>query len=149
VVADVAKLSAGRERYYLAEVAHTLEAYYAGKGESPGRWVGDAAERLGLRGEFRDEAFQAAFDGRDPVTGELLGRKHPSNGMRGYDIVLRPVKDVSLLHGLGSPEVAAVSLSAHHAGVQAAVSYLGETIGARRGKAGRSLEHVLGQGVAG
>ncbi len=31
MVADVAKLSAGRERYYLDEVAHTLEDYYNGK----------------------------------------------------------------------------------------------------------------------
>jgi conjugative relaxase-like TrwC/TraI family protein len=147
VVADVAKLSAGRERYYLEEVAHTLEDYYNGKGESPGRWVGPTAERMGLKGEFTDEAFQAAFDGRNPVTGELLGRAHPRNGMRGYDVVFRPVKDVSLLYGLGSPEVASAALAAHYAGVQAATCYLDESAGARRGKAGRSLEHVAGQGV--
>ncbi len=128
MVADVAKLSVGRERYYLAEVAHTLEEYYAGKGESPGRWVGATAERMGLRGEFKDEAFEAAFAGQDPVTGELLGRKHPRNGMRGFDVVLRPVKDVSLLYGLGSQEVAAASLDAHHAGVRAAVAYLDESM---------------------
>ncbi len=43
------------------------------------------------------------------MTGELLGRPHPVNGMRGYDVVFRPVKDVSLLYGLGSPEVASVT----------------------------------------
>ena len=97
VVADVAKLSAGRERYYLDEVAHTREDYDAGKGESPGRWVGDTAERIGLHGEVTKGAFLGTFAGRNPATGELLGREHPSNGMRGYDVVLRPVKDVSLL----------------------------------------------------
>lgn len=147
VVADVAKLSAGRERYYLDEVAHTLEDYYAGKGESPGRWVGPTAERMGLQAEVTNKAFQLAFDGRHPVTGELLGRGHPRNGMRGYDVVFRPVKDVSLLYGLGSPEVASVTLAAHYAGVEAAIRYLDETVGARRGKAGRDLEHVAGQGV--
>jgi conjugative relaxase-like TrwC/TraI family protein len=147
VVADVAKLSAGRERYYLAEVAHTLEEYYAGKGESPGRWAGVTAERIGLQGDFKDEAFKAAFDGRDPVTGELLGRKHPSNGMRGIRPGAQAGQDVSILYGLGSTEAAAASLAAHNAGVHSAVAYLDETIGARRGKAGRSLEHVAGQGV--
>jgi conjugative relaxase-like TrwC/TraI family protein len=147
VVADVAKLSAGRERYYLDEVAHTLEDYYNGKGESPGRWVGPTAERIGLQAEVTTKAFQLAFDGRHPVTGELLGRAHPRNGMRGYDVVFRPVKDVSLLYGLGRPEVATATLAAHYAGVEAAIAYLGETVGARRGKAGRDLEHVAGQGV--
>jgi conjugative relaxase-like TrwC/TraI family protein len=147
VVADIAKLSAGRERYYLDEVAHTLNDYYAGKGESPGCWVGAAAERLGMQGEVSLEAFRAAFDGRDPATGELLGRAHPRDGLRAYDIVFRPVKDVSLLYGLGSPEVASVALAAHQAGVSAAVAYLDEVVGARRGKAGRDLRHVAGQGV--
>jgi conjugative relaxase-like TrwC/TraI family protein len=148
VVVDVAKLSAGRERYYLSEVAYTLEDYYAGKGESPGRWVGDTAARLGLHDEVtKGEAFLTAFAGRNPVTGELLGRDHPRNGLRGYDLVFRPVKDVSLLYGLGSPEVAGAALAAHHAGVHAAVAYLDEVVGARRGKAGRDLEHVVGQGV--
>ncbi len=147
VVADVAKLSAGRERYYLDEVAHTLEDYYAGKGESPGRWVGSTAERMGLQAEVTNRAFQLAFDGRHPVTGELLGRAHPRNGMRGYDVVFRPVKDVSLLYGLCRPEVASTTLAAHYAGVEAAIAYLDETVGARRGKAGRDLEHVAGQGV--
>jgi conjugative relaxase-like TrwC/TraI family protein len=147
VVADVAKLSAGRERYYLDEVAHTLEDYYAGKGESPGRWVGPAAGHLGLQGEVTNRGFLRAFAGSHPVTGELLGRAHPVNGRRGYDVVLRPVKDVSLLYGLGSPEVSSAALAAHNAGVEAAVAYLDEVVGARRGKAGRNLVHVDGQGV--
>jgi conjugative relaxase-like TrwC/TraI family protein len=147
VVADVAKLSAGREHYYLDEVAHTLEDYYAGKGESPGRWVGPTAERMGMQSEVTNKAFQLAFDGCHPVTGELLGHDHPRNGMRGYDVVFRPVKDVSLLYGLGSAEVASATLAAHYAGVEAAIAYLDETVGARRGKAGRDLEHVAGQGV--
>ena len=40
---DMAKLTVGREDYYLAEIADTREAYYAGHGESAGRWYGAAA----------------------------------------------------------------------------------------------------------
>jgi hypothetical protein len=38
VVADVAKLSVGREEYYFRELAADHEAYLSGHGESPGRW---------------------------------------------------------------------------------------------------------------
>ncbi len=37
MVADVAKLAAGREDYYTREVAENHEEYLSGHGESPGR----------------------------------------------------------------------------------------------------------------
>jgi hypothetical protein len=48
VVADIAKLSVGREEYYLRELATDHEAYLSGHGESghgesPGRWYGTGA----------------------------------------------------------------------------------------------------------
>jgi hypothetical protein len=43
VVADLAKLSVGREDYYVREVAHNREEYLSGHGESPGRWYGSGA----------------------------------------------------------------------------------------------------------
>jgi len=43
--------------------------------------------------------------------------------------------------------LSSATLAAHHAGVEAAIRYLDETVGARRGKAGRDLEHVAGLGV--
>jgi hypothetical protein len=51
VVADIAKLSVGREAYYRRELATDLEAYLSGHGESPGRWHGAGASSLGLQGE--------------------------------------------------------------------------------------------------
>jgi hypothetical protein len=50
-VADVAKLSVGREGYYLRELADNHEQYLSGHGESPGRWYGAGAASLGLQGE--------------------------------------------------------------------------------------------------
>jgi hypothetical protein len=38
VVADIAKLSVGREAYYTRELASDHEQYLSGHGESPGRW---------------------------------------------------------------------------------------------------------------
>jgi cold shock protein len=49
VVADVAKLSVGREEYYTRELATDHEAYLSGHGESPGQWYGATA--LGLQGD--------------------------------------------------------------------------------------------------
>src|SRR5829696_8376358 len=51
VVADIAKLSVGREEYYTRELATDHEQYLSGHGESPGRWYGAGATSLGLEGE--------------------------------------------------------------------------------------------------
>jgi hypothetical protein len=51
VVADIAKLSVGREEYYTRELATDHEQYLSGHGESPGRWYGAGATPLGLGGE--------------------------------------------------------------------------------------------------
>ncbi|MGH8907863.1 MAG: relaxase domain-containing protein [Egibacteraceae bacterium] len=72
---DTAKLGVGREDYYLREIADDEEVYLTGHGEAPGRWYGRAAgEAFDLSGEVTAEQFKAMFTGRDPVTGELLGR---------------------------------------------------------------------------
>lgn len=148
---DVAKLRAGREDYYLREIAGSLDEYYAGHGEAAGRWYGSPAEAMGLRGVAADgteggnSAFKQLFHGRDPRTGELLGRAHRKDGMRAYDLVFRPTKSVSVLYGLGDPEVAGACRDAHHAGIRAAVAYLERHVGARRGHNG--IEKVAGRGL--
>ena len=50
-MADIAKLTVGREEYYTRELATDHEAYLSGHGESPGRWYGAGANGLGLEGE--------------------------------------------------------------------------------------------------
>jgi TrwC relaxase len=67
VVADIAKLSVGREAYYTRELATDHEQYLSGHGESPGRWYGAGASSLGLQGEASPAGFQAMFEGRDPT----------------------------------------------------------------------------------
>jgi len=145
VVADIAKLSVGREAYYTRELATDHEQYLSGHGESPGRWCGAAATSLGLEGEASVAGFQAMFEGRDPTTGELLGRPHGRNGVPAFDVVLRPTKSVSILYGLGDAATGRAVLAAHHAGLAEAVGYLDGHLGARRGHGG--VQHVSGQGM--
>jgi TrwC relaxase len=94
VVADIAKLTVGREEYYTRELATDHEEYLSGHGESPGRWYGAGASSLKLEGEASVAGFQAMFEGRDPTTGELLGRPHARNAVPAFDVVLRPTKSV-------------------------------------------------------
>jgi conjugative relaxase-like TrwC/TraI family protein len=129
VVADIAKLSVGREAYYTRELATDHEQYLSGHGESPGRWYGAGATSLGLQGEASVAGFQAMFEGRDPTTGQLLGRPHGRNAVPAFDVVLRPTKSVSILYGLGDPATGQTVLTAHHVGVREAVGYLDEHLG--------------------
>jgi conjugative relaxase-like TrwC/TraI family protein len=145
VVADIAKLSVGREEYYTRELATDHEQYLSGHGESPGRWYGAGASTLGLQGEASVGGFQRMFEGCHPDTGELLGRPHGSNAVPAFDFVLRPTKSVSILYGLGDPAIGRAALAAHLTGMAEAVAYLDGHLGARRGHGG--VQHVQGQGL--
>jgi conjugative relaxase-like TrwC/TraI family protein len=145
VVADIAKLSVGREAYYTRELATDHEQYLSGDGESPGRWYGAGSTSLGLQGEASPAGFQAMFEGRHPTTRELLGRPHGKGAVPAFDVVLRPTKSVSILYGLGDPATGRAVLSAHHAGLAEAVAYLDEYLGARRGHGG--VQRVSGRGL--
>jgi conjugative relaxase-like TrwC/TraI family protein len=145
MVADIAKLSVGREDYYVREVAGNREEYLSGHGESPGRWLGRGAQALGQEGVASTEAFVRVFHGRHPDTRELLGRSHGEHGVPAFDLVLRPTKSVSLLYGLGDAKVAAQVLDAHHQATELALGYLEDHVGARRGHGG--CDHVAGDGL--
>jgi conjugative relaxase-like TrwC/TraI family protein len=145
VVADIAKLSVGREEYYTRELATDHQQYLSGHGESPGRWYGQGSAALGMEGEASVAGFRRMFEGRHPHTSEFLGRPHGRNAVPAFDVVLRPTKSVSILHGLGDAATGQAVLAAHHAGIAEAVAYLDTHIGTRRGHAG--VQHVSGQGL--
>ncbi len=65
----VKALKAGQETYWLDQIAKNREEYFSGKGESPGRFVGEAAASSGLVGEAAPEQVHAMFRGLDPATG--------------------------------------------------------------------------------
>ena len=80
VVADIAKLSVGREAYYTRELATDHEQYLSGHGESPGRWYGAGASSLGLQGEASPAGFQA--DVRRPRPDDGGAARPPSRPQR-------------------------------------------------------------------
>jgi conjugative relaxase-like TrwC/TraI family protein len=145
VTADLHKLSAGRADYYLREIAKDREEYLSGQGESPGEWLGGSAAALGQQGVCSAEEFQRVFAWRHPQTGQQLGRAPRSDAMPAWDLVLRPVKDVSVLYALGDDKTRQAARDAHQAGVAAAVGYLDGQVGTRRGRGG--AEHVGGAGL--
>jgi conjugative relaxase-like TrwC/TraI family protein len=70
--------------------------YYGSRGETPLRWGGAGAARMGLHGEVTPEAYEAAFGPggfRDPGTGEqLVSTKRP-----GFELVVSAHKSVAVL----------------------------------------------------
>jgi conjugative relaxase-like TrwC/TraI family protein len=71
VALPVKALKAGQESYWLDQIARNREEYFSGHGESPGRFVGSAAQASGLEGVASAEQVRAMFQGLDPATGEL------------------------------------------------------------------------------
>jgi conjugative relaxase-like TrwC/TraI family protein len=163
----VAKLSPGQEAYYERSVAHGIDDYYAGRGESPGVWVGRGSTELELDGMVEEGQLGRLIAGQhprtsdqlrshppqkritveriDPATGEQYVEEKTLKPVAGYDLVFSPPKSVSLLHALGSNEVRYAVNQAHLTAWQAALSYLEErACVTRRGKNGLVRERGVG-----
>src|SRR4029453_728134 len=70
VALPVKALKAGQESYWLDQIARNREEYFSGRGESPGRFIGSAAQASGLEETANPEQVRAMFQGLDPATGE-------------------------------------------------------------------------------
>ena len=62
-------LTPDRGVYLEESVASSRDEYYAGRGESPGRWFGTAAGSLGLVGTVEEGSLARLIDGVDPRSG--------------------------------------------------------------------------------
>jgi conjugative relaxase-like TrwC/TraI family protein len=71
VALPVKALKAGQEAYWLDQIARNREEYFSGRGESPGRFVGSAAQTSVLEGVASADQVRAMFQGLDPATGEV------------------------------------------------------------------------------
>src|SRR5215213_4004772 len=166
-VLSIAKLTPGQESYYERSVADGLDDYYAGRGESPGVWVGRGAQELELEGLVHDGELGRLIRGIHPHTGDQL-RSHPKARritveridpltderrvetrklapVAGFDLVFSPPKSVSLLHALGGEDTRRAVNEAHLSAWQAALAYLeDEACVTRRGAQGVKREHAPG-----
>ena len=142
---SLGKLAPGQQQYYLATVAAGAEEYYTGVKEAPGEWTGRSAARLGLSGEVAAETLRDVLEQRDPRTGERMTRAQGAPKVPGFDATFCAPKSVSLLFGLGEPEVSNEVRNGHDAAVAAAVGVLeAEAARARRGRGGRERHEAEG-----
>ncbi len=111
-------------RYFEEAVADSRVDYYAGRGEAPGVWRGEAAEDLGLRGRVGREDLVRVLEGRDPRTGEEFGTHYGTRKNVAFDVTFSLPKSVSLLYVLGNEEVREAVIRAMDAGATAAHDYL-------------------------
>jgi conjugative relaxase-like TrwC/TraI family protein len=108
--------------------------YYGSRGETPLRWGGAGAARLGLHGEVTAHAYRSAFGPggfRDPVTGQQLARTRRP----GFEVVVSAHKSLSLLGVLGRADDMHAILDAETAGTMAYLDAWAQTRGGRRGRA--------------
>lgn len=135
------KVGRGGQDYYLAVAAGT------GTGIEPaGQWSGRGAARLALHGEVTAQALGAVLHGRHPGTAEVLSASHDRVRVAAFDLTFCAPKSVSLLHGLGDPDVAGAVHTSHQQAVSAALGYVERRAAAVRGPAsqGRWPEPVDG-----
>ncbi len=108
-----------------AYYVEALPSYYLDADEPPGRWHGQGADLLGLRGEVRDEDFLDVMAGVHPGSrGVLLGRAYGESSVRGFDITANAPKSVSVLFAIGDDFVRHEALASHDAGVAAMVRWI-------------------------
>ena len=110
----------GAGRYYTEH----LPSYYLDGNEPAGRWWGQGANLLGLDAEMDSDAFRAVMVGHDPATGQDLGRRFGEESVRGYDATFSAPKSVSVLFGVGEPEVRRQVVEAHDRAVEAVLGWI-------------------------
>lgn len=168
-VLSIAKLTPGQERYYERSVAAGFDDYYAGRGESPGIWIGRGARALELEGIVQEGELGRLIRGLHPHTEKQLRARRQAKArvitieridpltdersletkklapVAGFDLVFSPPKSVSLLHALGDEDTRRAVNEAHLTAWQAALGYLeNEACVTRRGAQGVHREHAGG-----
>ena len=138
-------MSRSQQLYYEEQVAKGREDYYAGKGEAPGRWVGEGARALGLSGELDGEQLKRLMDGQHPASGEQLAVRGPRASTAALDLTFSAPKSVSVLFAVGDERLSRALVEAHEEAVDAAVSYMErEACRVRRGHNGTKAEREAG-----
>jgi len=149
VVLTIGKLgtSAAQLEYFDAQVAAGVEDYYAGRGESPGRWRGSGITAVGLQAgdRVRRIGFLALMRGVSPVDGAVLRVMGQRSTVAGLDLTFSAPKSVSVLFAIADEDMSSALLDAHERAVNGALAYLErEACFTRRGRDG--VERLRGEG---
>src|SRR5215213_3893233 len=155
VVMSIGKLGAGQAGYYLDQaegrvdvvesVGDGIEEYYGGGAEARGEWIGTAGVELGLTGTVDGEALRRVLAGCDPRDGSSLRSSSSPTRVGGFDLTFSAPKSVSVLFGVGDPELRGRVRAAHDAATRATVGYLERSAAAvRRGHGGAVVEEASG-----
>ncbi len=109
-------------------------AYF--RSEDKGRWFGQLAEQVALRGTVVREDLRDILEGRDPRDGEML--RSAAVQRFALDFTLSVPKSVSLVWALGDDATAAAVIDAVEHANEVALGFLErEAVGVRRGLARR------------
>jgi conjugative relaxase-like TrwC/TraI family protein len=118
--------------------------YYGSRGETPLRWAGAGAARLGLSGEVTADAYEAAFGPggfRDPATGttRLVAAKRP-----GFELVVSAHKSVAVLGVLDHADTMHAILDVE---TDATMRWLDDWFQSRGGRRGRDQARTATGGL--
>ncbi len=121
---SIGKLAAGQAKYYLdqaeARVDVVAERGRGDRGLLPradrgrGEWIGAAARELGpRRRRSTPEALRRVLAGLDPRDGAPLRASASPARVAGFDLTFSAPKSVSVLFGLGDPQLRGLVRKAH------------------------------------
>ncbi|HEY9562702.1 MAG TPA: relaxase domain-containing protein, partial [Nocardioides sp.] len=117
--------------------------YYGSRGETPLRWGGAGAARLGLAGEVTPDGYTAAF-GPGGFTDPLLGRRLVSTQRPGFELVVSAHKSVAVLGVVGECEAMHSILDAE---TTATMDWLDGWFQQRGGRRGRAQVRTATSGL--
>jgi conjugative relaxase-like TrwC/TraI family protein len=117
--------------------------YYGSRGETPLRWGGAGAARLGLVGEVTPAGYEAAF-GPGGLRDPLLGRRLVSTQRPGFELVVSAHKSVAVLGVVGGCEEMHSILDAE---TSATMGWLDDWFQAQGGRRGRAQVRTATSGL--
>jgi conjugative relaxase-like TrwC/TraI family protein len=155
---SMARLSAGSGYRYLLRhtaagdaarpKATSLVDYYAATGYPPGRWLGSGLAGLNdgagiaAGSVVTEQALGVLYAGRDPATGQPLGRPFATDksvdgrtsrhAVAGFDLTFTVPKSVSVLWAMGDPQTRGLISQAHEQAVEDALRFVEHRVAATR-----------------
>ena len=132
----IAKLDTGTaQSYYRVDFSAVSNRYYSQGETLTGRWQGELAAELGLKGAVTDEQFDRLTEGQHPHNGEQLIQHRVETEkalahVAAWDVTLRPGKSISLAALAGGDErLVAIVRDANDKAMAALEKYVQQRMG--------------------